>query len=195
MSPRANSRNHIGPASPGDLPAIRAAYEAARILQERTGSRVWPAFDDQSILADVAAERVFCVFRGEALAGVFTMVDADPIIWGELERGAHLYLHRIARAAGCTVNGLFDVVLRWARLVAQSLGKEGIRMDTWASNAALIEYYKRHGFILIDRRTMPQGCDLPPHYYGTELALLEKSTPVTPTKPLHDRKPHEQSAS
>lgn len=174
MAHRRRSRIRIAPATPADLPAIRAAYETARILQERTGSKVWPTFGDDEILREVAAQRVLGVFKGQALAGVFTLLDSDPVIWGNLERGEHLYIHRMARAAGCTLPGLIDIILRWTRQACCALGRSGIRMDTWACNAALVDYYERHGFTVVDRRQMPPVSSLPAHYSGIELVLLEQ---------------------
>lgn len=174
MSNGRRARVRIRPAMPADLPAVRAAYESARILQERTGSKVWPTFADDAILREIADQHVFGVFKGATLAGVFTLLDADPVIWGDLERGEHLYIHRMARAAGCTLPGLIESILRWARQACQALGRAGIRMDTWASNAALVDYYQRHGFHVVERRTMPAESSLPPHYHGLELVLLER---------------------
>jgi len=180
MSNGRRSRVRIRPATPDDLPAIRAAYEAARMLQERTGSKVWPTFADDAILREVAEQQVFGVFKGGTLAGVFTLLDADPLIWGDLERGEHLYIHRMARAAGCTLPGLIDSILRWARQACLALGRAGLRMDTWASNAALVDYYERHGFHVVERRTMAPESSLPRHYHGLELVLLEQTLAPQP---------------
>jgi ribosomal protein S18 acetylase RimI-like enzyme len=194
MSNGRRSRVRIRPVTQDDLPAIRAAYETARILQLRTGSKVWPTFADDAILLEIAEQKVFGVFKGGVLAGVFTLLEADPVIWGELERGEHLYIHRMAGAAGCTLPGLFDTIVRWARQACQALGLAGIRMDTWASNGALIDYYSRHGFEVVGRRTMPPESSLPPHYHGLELVLLEKSV-ARPPQPTSARSIGIQSAA
>ena len=88
----------ITPATHDDLPAIREAYAHGRELQRQQDSAVWPPFPDAQILAEVAAGTLFRVLDGRVLAGVFTLLESDPLIWGDAERGAHLYLHRIARA-------------------------------------------------------------------------------------------------
>ena len=55
------------------------------------------------------------VFDGDLVIGVFSVAHEDPAIWGEDERGAHIYLHRIARTVGSRGPGLTDAVLAWAR--------------------------------------------------------------------------------
>ena len=110
MTPR-----RVEPATPGDLPTIRAAYSDARAIQRAQGSSVWPEFSDAAILQEIAESRLFRVTAdvGE-LAGVFSVAYDDAAIWGERERGAHIYLHRIARVAGYHGPGLMDAVLAWA---------------------------------------------------------------------------------
>ena len=164
----------VEPATPADLPAARAAYAHGRRLQREQGSTVWPEFADAAILAEIDAGRLLRVLDGAAVAGVFSVAREDPAIWGELERGAHVYLHRIARAPAWRGRGLIDAVLAWAAGECRALGREGLRMDTWASNDALVAYYRRLGFALVGRRRIAPDAPLPAHYHGTELALLER---------------------
>ena len=161
-------------ALPDHLPAIRAAYSHARDIQREEGAPLWPEFNDAAILAEVEAERLYRVLDGDTLAGVFSVALEDPAIWGEHERGAHLYLHRIARSEDSAARGLLDTVLSWARAHCRVLGRDRLRMDTWASNSALIAYYERHGFRLVQRRRLDADPRLPAHYHGLELALLEE---------------------
>jgi GNAT superfamily N-acetyltransferase len=164
----------VEPATPEHLPAVRAAYADARAIQQAQGGVLWPDFPDAAILAEMAAGHLLRVLDGATLAGVFSVAYEDPAIWGEHERGAHIYLHRIARAATYPGRGLLDAVLAWARAQCRALGRAGLRMDTWASNGVLIAYYERKGFHLVGRRRLPADARLPAHYHGIELALLEE---------------------
>jgi GNAT superfamily N-acetyltransferase len=164
----------VEPATAGDLPAARAAYADARAIQREQGAILWPEFTDASILAEVAAGRLLRVTDDDgALVGVFSVADEDEAIWGERERGEHLYLHRIARAAAYPGRGLIGAVLAWARARRVALGRAGLRIDTWASNAALVAFYERQGFRVVGRRRIGAEPRLPAHYHGTELTLLE----------------------
>jgi ribosomal protein S18 acetylase RimI-like enzyme len=174
----------VEPATIEDLPAVRATYADARAIQRARGTIGWPEFPDEAIRAELTAGRVFRVLDGDSLVGVFSVAEEDPAIWGTLERGEHLYLHRIARAAGYRGRGLVTTVLAWARDRCRRLGRAGLRMDTWASNEALIALYATHGFRLVGRRRIGVEPRLPAHYHGGEFALLEEpladpSSPVT----------------
>ena len=164
----------VEPAALSDLPAIRAAYADARRIQREQNAILWPEFSDESILAEIEAGRLFRVMDGDALVGVFSVAYEDEAIWGELERGEHIYLHRIARASTSRGKGLIAAVLAWARAHCRALGRAGLRMDTWASNEALVAFYERHGFRVVGRRRIGMEPRLPPHYHGGEFILLEE---------------------
>jgi GNAT superfamily N-acetyltransferase len=165
----------VEPATPAHLPEVRAAYADARARQAAHRAFQWPEFPDHSILDQMEAGHLFRVLDGDAFVGVFTVAYEDPAIWGELERGAHIYLHRFARAETYPGRGLVDAILAWAIAQCESLGREGLRLDTWGGNVALISYYQSRGFTLVRKLTMGSDPRLPPHYDGLHLALLERS--------------------
>jgi ribosomal protein S18 acetylase RimI-like enzyme len=164
----------VEPASREQLAAVRAAYSDARAIQRAQGGVLWPEFPDAAILAEIDAGNLLRVLEGDTLMGVFSVAYEDPAIWGARERGAHIYLHRIARAATYAGRGLMDAVLDWARARCRATGRAGLRMDTWASNGALIAYYERRGFRLVGSRHLAADPRLPAHYHGIEVALLEE---------------------
>jgi len=168
----------VEPATPAHLAEVRSAYADARARQAEHRAFLWPEFSERSILDQMEAGHLFRVLDGDAFVGVFTVAYEDPAIWGELERGAHIYLHRFARAAAYPGRGLVDAILAWAIAHCKSLGREGLRLDTWGHNDALIAFYQSRGFTLIDRRTMGSDPRLAPHYDGLHLALMER--PLTP---------------
>ena len=143
-------------------------------MQRERNAIVWPEFTDDAICSEIGEQRVFRVVVDETFGGVFSVAYNDPAIWGSHERGEHLYLHRIARAAECPGRGLVDAVLSWADVRCRSLGRVGLRMDTWASNATLIEFYRQRGFHVVAERRLGADPRLPPHYHGNTFALLER---------------------
>ena len=174
---------HAEPATPAHLPEIRAAYADARALQAANRAFQWPEFSDRSILGEMEEGRLFRVLDRDSLVGVFSVAYEDPAIWGELERGAHIYLHRFARAASYRGRGLLDAILAWAIARSEALGREGLRLDTWGGNEALIAYYESRGFTLVQKRTMGSDPRLSPHYVGLFLALLERPLTFAPAAP------------
>lgn len=173
LSPTEAPVPQIGPASRDDLSAIQAAYEHGRATQRAQGSVFWPPFPDAAVIREIENGWLFCVRDDAEVVGVFSMLEDDAIIWGAAERGEHLYLHRIARAASYRGGGLVDTILRWAQRECGVRGRAGLRMDTWAGSGALIAYYSSRGFRLVGSVRLPSDPQLAPHYHGIELALLE----------------------
>ena len=166
-------------ATQDDLSPIRDAYESGRAIQRTQQSVVWPPFSDDAIIREMTNGALFTVFDGAIIAGVFSMIDDDSLIWGDAKIGAHLNLHRIARGANYRGRSLVDVILAWARHQCQARGFDGLRMDTWASNAALIAYYEARGFHLVGTRRLEADPRLAVHYHGIEVALLEAPSTTT----------------
>jgi hypothetical protein len=167
----------IDPATVDDLSDVRAAYEHGRDTQRACGTVVWPEFPDAAIQAEIHAGRLFRVIMDSVLAGVFSVALDDRAIWGPLDGGEHLYLHRIARTAQFSGRGLVDAILIWADEECGRLGRIGLRMDTWAGNNVLIEYYQQRGFRLVGERRLGIDSRLPAHYHGNAFALLERQCP------------------
>lgn len=144
-------RMRVEPAALQDVPAVRAAYAYARTIQLEQKAAAWPEFTEASIRTEVVTGRLCRVLDGNALVGVFSVAYEDEAIWGEQERGQHIYLHRIARAAAHHGRGLVAAVLGWARMQCRACGRAGLRMDTWASNEALIAFYERQVMCTVAR--------------------------------------------
>ena len=164
----------VEPATAAELDAVRAVYADGRALQREHASAVWPEFSDAVILAEISEGCLLRVGDDGVLRGDFSMADSDEAIWGEHQRGAHIYLHRIARVAGHDTRGFLDAVLTWAEARCTLLGRDGLRMDTWAGNTALVLYYETKGFSLVGQRRIGIDARLAAHYHGLDLALLER---------------------
>jgi hypothetical protein len=157
-----------------DLASIQAIYANARRAQLARGQEGWPAFSDASVLDEIDHRRLLCLIEGREIAGVFSIAYDDAALWGDRERGEHVYLHRIAKSARARIGDLLEIVLTWARMHCRELGRTGLRMDTWASNAPLIALYERRGFRVVDRVHVADEPRLPPQYQQNDFVLLEE---------------------
>ena len=163
-----------------DLPAIRGVYADATEIQRAQGAVIWDEFPRPLIIGEIETGRLFRIMDGDAVAGVFSVAYEDEAIWGERERGDHIYLHRIARATKHPGRGIMEAVLEWAWSECRRLGRAGLRIDTWASNQALIDFYERKGFRFVGVRSIGVEPRLAPHYQGIDLALLEATRRTPP---------------
>jgi GNAT superfamily N-acetyltransferase len=104
---------------------------------------------------------------------VFSVCYADKVIWRELDIGNSIYLHRIVVNPEFKGRKLFGLILDWAIKQAEQKGLSSIRMDTWAANPGIIDYYKNFGFTFIENCTTPDTIELPLHNRNLALTLLE----------------------
>ena len=107
------------------------------------------------------------------IAIVFSVRYADKIIWRDLDTGSSMYLHRIVVNPAYKGQRLFGKILDWAIEHSKQKGLSNIRMDTWAANPTIIEYYKSFGFKFIENFTTPDSEELPAHNRNLALTLLE----------------------
>lgn len=163
----------VQPASIDDLSRIQAAYAEDRRRQREYGTLVWPEFADASLMAEILSRQLFCVMENDAMVGTFAIAYEDSAVWGDRDRSAHVYLHRIARSPSSTSRGFLGAIVDWACVHSRELQREGVRMDTAAASSQLVEYYERAGFVIVGRHLIGPDPTLPAHYHGTEVALLE----------------------
>ena len=64
-------------------------------------------------------------------------------------------------------------ILNWATEHSKQKGLERIRIDTWAANPTIIDYYKNFGFDVIENYTTPDSKELPVHNRSLAMTLLE----------------------
>jgi GNAT superfamily N-acetyltransferase len=145
-----------------------AAYQRARQLPE------WGVFPEARISDEIKAGLHFSARMPDgALSGFFSIALSDEPIWGTAEQGDAIYIHRVCVNPERKGNNLSVSVLEWAHGYASSLGRKFIRMDTWADNKRLLQFYIDCGFHYIADRQLGDAPELLPHYRNIKLALFE----------------------
>ncbi len=158
---------------PTDLEFIHQLYDEAIRYQQANGFPVWVDFDKRVLESDVLNGNHYKVVVNSQVAIVFSVCYSDKIIWRDKEKGDALYLHRIVVNPVFRGQKLFGVIVDWTTRHARRMKLRFIRMDTWASNVVLIEYYKSFGFAFIEHYKTPDSIELPAQNRKLELALLE----------------------
>ncbi|MGW6569017.1 GNAT family N-acetyltransferase [Streptomyces sp. NPDC054975] len=129
----------IRPATPSDVPAVRAVTDAAFTHYiDRIG--LVPAPMEYDHAANVAAGRVFVV--GDPVTGLVVVIpEAD-----------HLYLDEIAVHPDAQGTGLGRALLDWVDARARGLGLPEVRLLTNAMMWENQKLYERYGYELVERR-------------------------------------------
>ena len=87
--------------------------------------------------------------------------------------GNAIYLHRIVVNPSFKGQKQFKKTLKWTQEFAKKKELKYIRMDTWAENPNIINYYKSFGFKHIEDYTTPNTTELPEQHRNLKVALLE----------------------
>lgn len=156
-----------------DWNAIIWLFEKVIRRQAAGVYRVWDKIDEIKLKSDIKNRLHYKIVRNDRIIGIFSVQYSDPFIWRERDKGDAVYLHRIAADPACKGEKQFAKVLNWARRHALDKNLEFIRMDTWADNTKIIDYYKSFGFEFIENYVTPDEPELPLQNRNLNVALLE----------------------
>ena len=164
----------IIPATLNDLSLIYNLFEEAIRFQKDNQYIGWNNYDKAFIKADVDQGLLMKIVNvNNDVLAIFCICYTDKLIWRDREKGDALYLHRIVLNRIFQGVKIFNVVLTWSIEHAHIQQKRFVRMDTWAENHKLIDYYKGYGFRLIENYTTQDTPDLPIQHRNLNVALLE----------------------
>lgn len=156
-----------------DLQLIYDLFEHSIAYQEKKGYPAWRNYDKKAIVQDIEDKNQYKVIIDGQVGIVFSVRYADKVIWREMDKGNSIYLHRIVVNPTFKGQKLFGIILDWCIHHIKQKGLSDIRMDTWAANPNIIEYYKGFGFSFVENYTTPDSEDLPVHNRNLALTLLE----------------------
>jgi GNAT superfamily N-acetyltransferase len=156
-----------------DLKFVYELFDQSIVYQEKQGYPAWKNYDKNALIRDVDNKHQYKIIIDGLIAMVFSVCYSDKILWREMERGDSIYLHRIVVNPKFKGLRLFGVILEWAIDHAKNRDLKFIRMDTWADDRNIIDYYKGFGFHFIEDFNTPDIPELPVHNRNIPLALLE----------------------
>lgn len=160
-----------------DLDTIYGLFESAIAYQRKNTYPVWKGYDKNALIKDIEEGNQYKITMGKDIAMLFSVCYSDPLIWGEHENGNALYLHRIVVNPAYKGNKLFAMVLAWSIFHGRLNKISFIRMDTWADNPIMINYYKSFGFYFVDECITPDSEELAVQNRNLKVALLEYKIP------------------
>jgi GNAT superfamily N-acetyltransferase len=152
-------------AAPADHAAIAAILEDVQRWLANRGIDQWTTpFTDAWIAQSIATGELHIArLHGEPVA-VIRLLWADPLFWGNLDRGDAAYIHTMAVRRGHAGCGIGERLVGWAGEQASARGRRFLRLDCREDNPSLGAYYQRLGFT-------PRGSA---RVGGTIVTLLEK---------------------
>ncbi|MBI1767886.1 MAG: GNAT family N-acetyltransferase [Bacteroidetes bacterium] len=156
-----------------DLEFIYELFDLSVKYQESKGYPTWKNYDKEALIKDVENKNQYKVMVDSQPGIIFSVRYSDKIIWREMDQEDAIYLHRIVVNPVFKGLKLFGEILSWAIDQAKQKRLKSIRMDTWANNPKIIEYYTGFGFRFIENYTTSNSLELPAHNRNLALTLLE----------------------
>jgi ribosomal protein S18 acetylase RimI-like enzyme len=159
-----------------DIDTILSLYKSATEYQKANGFNEWKEFERDLIISEIDEKRIWKIVMDGDIACVFTVAYSDPVIWPSSEgEGEAIYLHRITTNPAYKGRNMVQYIIAWSKEHCKETDSKFIRMDTWADNNTLINYYIKCGFRLVGGRKLDKDIakDLPKHYSTLSLVLLE----------------------
>jgi len=156
-----------------DLSLIFNLLDQSIAYQEKRGYPAWRNYDKNAIIRDIENKNQYKVVVDSSTAIVFSVCYTDKIIWRDFEKGDAMYLHRIVVNPAFKGQKLFGIILDWAIKHGKQKKLTSIRMDTWAANPNIVNYYTGFGFSFVENYTTPESPELPVHNRSLALTLLE----------------------
>jgi ribosomal protein S18 acetylase RimI-like enzyme len=156
-----------------DFDTILWLFDSAMELRGKNGYKVWESIDKVALQNDIAKGFQFKVVNNKNILCVFSIQFTDPFIWRTKDQNDSVYLHRIVVNPNFRGQKQFEKVLNWAKQLVQENNLKFIRMDTWADNLKLINYYLSFGFQFIENYKTENESELPLQNRNLNVALLE----------------------
>lgn len=159
--------------STADLDFIYSLFEEAINYIKKKNYVGWTTYDKNFIKNDLSKSLQYKIVEKNQITCVFSLCFNDALIWREKEIGDAIYLHRIVVNPLFKGQKQFEKILNWTIQFAKERKLKHIRMDTWAENPNIIEYYKSYGFQFLEYYTTPNTLELPAQHRNLKVALLE----------------------
>lgn len=156
-----------------DYEQITRLFEDAIRLQGQNAYKVWEGIDANALQKDIENGLQFKIQHEQDIVCIFSIQYNDPFIWHSRDQNDAIYLHRIVTNPIFKGQRIFNRVLTWAIQFAKQNNKTYLRMDTWADNHQLIDYYKTFGFRFVENYQTTATEELPLQNRNINVALLE----------------------
>ena len=156
-----------------DLPFIYSLFDEAISYQKRKEYPVWAGYDKEVLKREIETKQQYKIVINNTMACIFSICYSDAIIWRDKEKGDSLYLHRIAVNPVYKGQKQFGRILSWCVDYAIKRKLRHVRMDPWADNPTLVNYYESFGFRIVGKLTTPDSEELPIPQRNNRVVLLE----------------------
>lgn len=160
-------------AETSDFDLVFDLYDKAIEFQKTVFDKQWLGFDADLVRREIAEGRLWKIVDDGGVGCIYSIAFEDPVIWGADSHISAMYIHRIVTNPHFRGRSYVRKIVGWAREHAADNAIRFIRMDTWADNLKLKDYYLGCGFAWKGTVSPADSPTMPAHYRGIQLGLFE----------------------
>jgi GNAT superfamily N-acetyltransferase len=169
-------KNLIIKAVPRDRSFIYSLYLNAIKYQLDHGYPAWNGYNVDLIDQEIHSATLQKIMINGEIAAIFS-AGRDGVLeeelWKDKATDKALYLNRIITNPTYKGQRLLGSILDWARNYCRINDLQFIRLDTWADNPQLVNYYLSFGFQNLGTFETSNASDLPLQYRNLQLTIME----------------------
>ena len=129
-----------------DLETVVSLLEEATLWVGGLGHEQWPfPYPRTEVAGAIDREEIHLAEVDGEVVGTITVLDDDPVYWGERPPDAH-YVHKLAVRRAVAGRGIGRAIVEWADARAASAGRTFLRLDCLRDDPGIRAYYERLGF-------------------------------------------------
>ncbi|MBT8233881.1 MAG: GNAT family N-acetyltransferase [Saprospiraceae bacterium] len=156
-----------------DLDVACWLYQDAIKYQKEKGFPLYKTDDRHNQERHIKNGCHFKVTSNNKIIAIFNIQHQDPLVWGIRDKGDAFYLHGVLVHSQFKGKKIFKFILDWVINYAKSNNRQIIRLDTWADNPPLENYYKKHEFKVIGHVHIPDAEEISPNCRNNRVVLME----------------------
>lgn len=146
-------------ATENDIAAIEEILLDAVTWMDENGLHLWERENVRwtNLARFFRPEDFALAFVDDKPAACLALVDHDPHIWPEIEKGQSLFLHKLAVRRAHKGQGLSKQLIEYAKTQAIEFGIKELRLDACADREKVRAMYEREGFVCVGEKIL-FGC-------------------------------------
>lgn len=156
-----------------DLNRVCQLWEDAIHFQKSKGFPEYKWDDREKQKQSILKKDHYKLMLRDEIIGVFNLQTSDKIVWREMDKNDAIYLHGVLVDSKYKGQKVFQNVMDLLVSYTQKQNRRFIRLDTWANNPSLINYYKKFGFDVVEEFQTPQSPKVPLNCRGNKVVLME----------------------
>ena len=139
-----------------DIPVIEDILADAARWLDSIGKPLWREEEvkwERLSRSFVPSDFLIALIDGQP-AACMALVDHDPVLWPDVEKGQSLFIHKLAVKRSAAGKGLSDALISYAKKTCAERGIPVLRLDCHSLMPKLRAVYERSGFVCVAEKVL-----------------------------------------